>query len=104
MQHTFDIATLVANNSTSAERTSDKKLALASGKDYVQIAVRTQRKKQFINAIRFTSDNAKGTQLSKKLALATLADYCNGKQLPNTIYSVDATLVKDFTEYLKNNK
>lgn len=99
----FDIATLISNNTTSAQRDTAKKQALASGKDYIQIAIRKQRGKEYINAIRYTKDAPKGAQLSKKLALATLLDYCNDKPLKNTIYSVDATLVDAFKDYLKNH-
>lgn len=97
----FDIATIIKNNVTSSQRETTKSQALASGKDYIQISVRKQRNnKQYINAILFSDKKPDGTQLNKQKALEILIDYCSDKTLPNTVYSVNATLVKEFKDYL----
>lgn len=99
----FDIATLVLNNSTSAKRDTAKSKALESGKSYIQIAVRKQRGKEFINAILYVNSKDGTTiakQLDKKTALATLVSYCKNDLLADTVYSVDDTLVKDMKAFL----
>lgn len=98
----FSVSELIKNNSTSNIRNTDKKLALEDNKDYMQISVRTQRGKQYVNAILY-KNNAKPHQLNKKQALQTLLDYINGNTLKNTVYSVDKKLVDAFKDYLKNN-
>lgn len=99
----FDIATLVLNNSTSDKRDTAKSKALASGKNYIQIAVRKQRGKEYINAILYANDKSGKThakQLDKKMALATLVSYCKNDLLKDTVYSVDDTLVKEMQAFL----
>lgn len=99
----FDIATLVLNNSTSAKRDTAKSKALESGKSYMQISVRHQRGKDFINAILYVNNKdgiTIGKQLDKKTALATLISYCKNDLLADTVYSVDETLVKEMQAFL----
>lgn len=96
----FNITELIKNNTTSNVRNTDKKQALDNNNDYIQISVRTQRNKQYINAILY-KNNAKPHQLNKAQALNVLLDYINGKTLKNTVYAIDKQLLDDMRQYLK---
>ena len=100
----FNIEELLQNNTHASERTSEKSNALKEGKDYIQIAVRKQRGKQYINAIFFNNVYKNGKQLNKQKALAFALDYINGFTPKNTIIAMQATLEKALKEYAKNNK
>ncbi len=100
----FNITELLENNMHASERTSEKSNALKAGKDYIQISVRKQRNKQFINAIYFNNAYKNGKQLNKQKALALALDYINGNTPKNTVIAMQATLEKALKEYTKNNK